>query len=318
MLPNHLNKNAVAQLPIISQFKSHLLLERALADNTVEAYSRDLEKLAQFLALKKYEITLEAVEALHLTEFILWLNELGLGARSQARLLSALKTFYKFLLTEEMLHADPTELLEGPRLARKIPEVLSYEEIQAMLAAIDLSEPQGVRNRAMLETLYACGLRVSELTNLRRSNLFLDIGFIKVIGKGNKERIVPIGEDAIKHIRLYQEGVLRLQNNVKKANENILFLNRRGGRLTRVMVFMVVKEYAKRAGIQKSVSPHTFRHSFATHLIEGGADLKAVQDMLGHESILTTEIYTHLDTDFLRETVLQFHPRNRKVDMQKD
>lgn len=296
----------------IKQFQSHLMLERALADNTVEAYGRDLEKLAQFLQLRQYDISLEQVETVHLTEFILWLNELGLGARSQARLLSALKTYYKYLLTEDLIQTDPTELLEGPRLARKIPEVLHYEEIQAMLAAIDLSEPHGVRNRAMLETLYACGLRVSELTDLRLSNLFLDIGFVKVIGKGDKERIVPIGEEAIKHIQLYLDGVRRLQTNIHKADENIVFLNRRGRRLTRVMVFMIVKECAELAGIQKNVSPHTFRHSFATHLIEGGADLKAVQDMLGHESILTTEIYTHLDTEFLRETVMQFHPRNQR------
>ncbi len=299
-------------LPILKNFQSHLLLERALADNTIEAYGRDLEKLCQFLELRKYEIPLEQLETTHLTEFILWLNELGLGARSQSRLLSALKTFYKYLLTEDLIQTDPTELLEGPRLARKIPEVLFYEEIQAMLTTIDLSEPHGVRNRAMLETLYASGLRVSELTDLRLSNLFLDIGFIKVIGKGDKERIVPIGEEAIKHIRLYQDGVRRLQNNIHKEAENIVFLNRRGKRLSRIMVFMIVKECAERAGIQKNVSPHTFRHSFATHLVEGGADLKAIQDMLGHESILTTEIYTHLDTEFLRETVLQFHPRNQR------
>lgn len=296
----------------IKDFQAYLLLERALADNTIEAYGRDLEKLLQFLELKQYDISLPQLQTEHLTEMILWLNELGLGARSQARLLSALKTFYKYLLTEDLIQNDPTELLEGPRLARKIPDVLSYEEIQAMLATIDLSEAHGVRNRAMLETLYASGLRVSELTDLRLSNLFLDIGFIKVLGKGDKERIVPIGEEAIKHIRLYQEGVRRLQNNIHKDAENILFLNRRGKRLTRIMVFLIVKECAELAGIQKNVSPHTFRHSFATHLIEGGADLRAVQDMLGHESILTTEIYTHLDTEFLRDTVLQFHPRNRK------
>lgn len=299
---------------IIDDFRAYLRLERALADNTMEAYGRDVEKLWQFTQLKNYEIALEHLQATHLTEFILWLNELGLGARSQARLLSALKTFYKYLLTEDLIHTDPTELLEGPRLARKIPEVLSYEEIQAILATIDLSEAHGLRNRAMLETLYASGLRVSELIDLRLSNLFLDIGFIKVVGKGDKERIVPIGEEAIKQIRFYQEGVRRLQTNIHKDAENILFLNRRGKRLTRVMVFMIVKECAELAGIQKNVSPHTFRHSFATHLIEGGADLKAIQDMLGHESILTTEIYTHLDTEFLRETILQFHPRNKRKD----
>lgn len=298
----------------INGFKSYLLLERSLADNSIEAYLRDLHKLMEFLALREYELTAPQVQTEHLTEFIHWLNDLGLGARSQARLLSALKTFFKYLLVEDIISSDPTELLEGPRLARKIPEVLSYEEIQAMLHSIDLSTPHGTRNRAMLETLYASGLRVSELTDLRLSNLFLDIGFIKVIGKGDKERIVPIGEEATKHIKLYIEGVRRSQRNIHPEDANVLFLNRRGRQLTRVMVFMIVKECAQLAGIQKSVSPHTFRHSFATHLIEGGADLKAVQDMLGHESILTTEIYTHLDTDYLRDTIMQFHPRNRRMD----
>lgn len=298
--------------PTINGFKSYLLLERSLADNTIEAYLRDLSKLVEFLSLHNYELSPEQLQTEHLTEFILWLNELGLGARSQARLISALKTFYKYLLVEDLIQNDPTELLEGPRLSRKIPEVLSFEEIQALLSSLDLSTPHGTRNRAMLETLYASGLRVSELIDLRLSNLFLDIGFIKVIGKGDKERIIPIGEEAVKHIQLYINGVRRLQNNIHKEDENILFLNRRGRRLTRVMVFMIVKECTELAGIQKNVSPHTFRHSFATHLIEGGADLKAVQDMLGHESILTTEIYTHLDTDYLRDTIMQFHPMNRR------
>ncbi|MDX1943632.1 MAG: site-specific tyrosine recombinase XerD [Saprospiraceae bacterium] len=298
--------------PALNGFKSYLLLERSLAENTIDAYLSDLSKVVEFLVIRGYELNAEQVQTEHLTECILWLNELGLGARSQARLLSAIKAFYKYLLIEDLIDHNPTELLEGPRLARKIPEVLSYEEIQAMLMSIDLSTPHGTRNRAMLETLYASGLRVSELTDLRLSNLFLDIGFIKVIGKGDKERIVPIGEEAAKHIRLYIEGVRRLQKNILKEDENIVFLNRRGKRLTRVMVFMIVKEYAELTGIQKNVSPHTFRHSFATHLIEGGADLKAVQDMLGHESILTTEIYTHLDTDYLRETVLRYHPMNQK------
>lgn len=296
----------------LNGFRAYLMLERSLAENSIEAYLRDLAKLVEFLGLHDYEFTPQQIQTEHLSEFIHWLNELGLGARSQARLISALKTFYKYLLVEDMIDSDPTELLEGPRLARKIPEVLSYEEIQAMLDAIDLSTPHGTRNRAMLETLYACGLRVSELTELRLSNLFLDIGFVKVLGKGDKERIVPIGEEASKHIRLYLEGVRRPQRNIHPDDANVLFLNRRGKRLTRVMVFMIVKECAQLAGIRKNVSPHTFRHSFATHLIEGGADLKAVQDMLGHESILTTEIYTHLDTDYLRDTIMQFHPRNKK------
>ncbi len=296
----------------LRDFAAWLRLERSLAANTVEAYDRDLGKLVEFLQLKSYQLGPADIQIEHLQEFILRLNKLGLGARSQARLLSALKTFYKFLLVEDIIESDPTELLEGPRLSRKVPEVLSYAEIQRMLESIDLSTDQGVRNRAMLETLYACGLRVSELTELRLSNLFPDIGFVKVIGKGNKERIVPIGEEAIKHIRLYIEGVRRPMLNIQRGHENHLFLNRRGRKLSRVYVFTVVKEAAAAAGIEKNVSPHTFRHSFATHLIEGGADLKAVQDMLGHESILTTEIYTHLDTDYLRETILSFHPRNQK------
>lgn len=299
-------------LPYLKGFKSHLLLERSLAANTIEAYWRDVEKLVTFLQLNDYDLAPQEVKTSHLETFIRWINELGLGARSQARLISALRTFYKYLLIEDIINDDPTELLDSPRLSRKIPEILSYEEIQAMLAAIDLSTPHGVRNRAMLETLYACGLRVSELINLRLSNLYLDVEFVKVIGKGNKERIIPIGEEAVKHIGLYIEGVRRGMMNIHPDHQNFLFLNRRGKKLSRVMVFMIIKDLAKAAGIEKTVSPHTFRHSFATHLIEGGADLKAVQDMLGHESILTTEIYTHLDTDYLRETVLSFHPRNRR------
>lgn len=296
--------------PHINGFKAYLLLERSLSENTIDAYLRDVGKLAEFLALAEYDLSPEKLTVDHLSQFLHSLNDLGLGARSQARLISAIKTFYKYLLMEDMIQVDPTSLLEGPRLPRKIPEVLAYEEIQNMIAAIDLSEAHGVRNRAMLETLYACGLRVSELIDLRMSNLYLDIGFVKVLGKGNKERIVPIGEAAVKHIGLYIEGVRRRMMNIDPAHSNFLFLSRRGRQLSRVMVFMIVKACAKLAGIEKNVSPHTFRHSFATHLIEGGADLKAVQDMLGHESILTTEIYTHLDNDYLRETILSYHPRN--------
>ena len=297
---------------VLKGFKAYLMLERALSQHTIEAYLSDMGKLEQFIQLSGLELQPAQVSTDHLSAFLMWLNELGLGARSQARLLSALKTFYKYLLTENIITTDPTELLDGPRLPRHIPEVLSFEEIQRMLQVIDLSEPHGVRNRAMLETLYACGLRVSELTELRLSHLYLDIGFVKVIGKGDKERIVPIGGDAVKHIRLYIEGVRQTMLNIHKDHANYVFLNRRGKKLSRVMVFLIIKEIAALAGIEKNVSPHTFRHSFATHLIEGGADLKAVQDMLGHESILTTEIYTHLDTEFLRETVLQFHPRNQR------
>lgn len=266
----------------------------------------------QFLQIHELSIGPTEMTADRLSEFVHWVNKLGLGARSQARMISGIKAFYKYLLMEDIIDSDPTELLEGPRLKRKVPEVLSYEEVQQVLAAIDLSQPQGTRNRAMLETLYACGLRVSELIGLKITNIYADIGFIKVLGKNDKERLVPIGEEALKHIDLYWQGGRRAQDNVHKEDENILFLNRRGRRLSRVMVFMIVKDTVCAAGIEKNVSPHTFRHSFATHLVEGGADLRAVQDMLGHESITTTEIYTHLDTDYLRETVLSFHPRNRK------
>ncbi|MCP3927852.1 MAG: site-specific tyrosine recombinase XerD [Bacteroidetes bacterium] len=293
-------------------FKGYMMLERSLSPNTIQAYLRDLEKLQTFFSIKNWVHGPESATVEQLKLFIYHLNDMGLSARSQARIISSLKAFYKYMLVEELIQEDPTELLEGPRLSRKIPDVLTYEEIQKMMSSIDLSTPHGTRNRAMLETLYASGLRVSELINLRLSNLFLDIGFLKVIGKNNKERIVPIGEDAIKHIRLYIQGVRRLQNNIQSEYENFLFLNRRGKKLTRVMVFTIVKEAAKAVGIPKKVSPHTFRHSFATHLIEGGADLKAVQDMLGHESIITTEIYTHLDTEYLKETLLLYHPRNRK------
>lgn len=286
-------------------------MERSLSANSVDAYLRDIRKLVQFLELRDYALNATQLTIDHLQEFIVWLNEMGLDARSQARIISGLKAFYKYILVEDLMDEVPTELLEGPRLMQKIPEVLSVEEIERMLAAVDLSEPQGTRNRAMLETLYACGLRVSELVNLRLSNLFLDIGFVKVIGKSNKERIIPIGASASKHIQLYLEGVRRKQMNIDPQHEDIVFLNRRGRQLTRVMVFMIVKDNARLAGIEKNVSPHTFRHSFATHLIEGGADLKAIQDMLGHESITTTEIYTHMDTDYLRETILNFHPQNR-------
>lgn len=312
----------------IKGFHAYLLLERSMSGNTIEAYLRDIRKLVQYLewhTAKQREVartaepTTEAspikmpnpgeIKLETFQDMIAWFNGLGLDQRSQARMVSGIKAFYKYLLVEDLLNIDPTELLETPKLGRKIPEVLSYDEIQRMLATIDLSEPQGTRNRAMLETLYACGLRVSELINLRISNLHFDVGFVKVLGKNDKERLVPIGEEAIKHIGFYHDGIRR-HLKIKKDHENFLFLNRRGTKLSRIMVFLIIKDIAKAAGIEKNISPHTFRHSFATHLIEGGADLKAVQDMLGHESITTTEIYTHLDTDYLKETVLNFHPRN--------
>jgi integrase/recombinase XerD len=297
----------------IRGFEAFLLLERSLATNTIEAYRRDLEKLAEYLLLQERNLGPAEIQGDDLSQFLSWLNDLGLSAASQARLISAIKAFYKYLLLENAVQHDPSALLEAPRLQRALPSVLSYDEIQAMLATIDLSTAQGLRNRAILEVLYACGLRVSELCDLRLSNLFLDIEFIRVIGKGNKERVVPIGAEAIKHLHIYLDHVRNQMPVVKKGQENYVFLNRRGSRLSRVMVFLIVKEAAAQANIVQEVSPHTFRHSFATHLLEGGADLKAIQDMLGHESILTTEIYTHLDTDYLRETVLRFHPRNRKA-----
>lgn len=293
----------------IQSFRDYLLLERSMSHHTIEAYLNDVGKFVQWLELEGRTLPPLAVKADDLTQFIFWANQLGLEATTQARLISGLRAFYKYLLVEDMLDEDPTELLESPRMRRKIPEVLSVHEIQAMLLAVDLSDPQGQRNRAILEVLYACGLRVSELVNLRLTQLFLEANFLKVLGKNNKERLVPIGAEAAKFLKIYLENVRNLQTNIQKEAENIVFLNRRGGRMSRVMVFILVKEFAAKAGVVKNISPHTFRHSFATHLVEGGADLKAVQDMLGHESITTTEIYTHLDTEYLKETIYLYHPR---------
>jgi integrase/recombinase XerD len=290
-------------------FKAYLLLERSMSPNTIEAYLNDVGKFVQWLELEGRQLSPLSVKPDDLTQFILWANALGLEASTQARLISGLRAFYKYLMVEDLLDDDPSELLESPRMRRKIPEVLSVFEIQKMLDAVDLSDPQGQRNRSILEVLYACGLRVSELVNLRLTQLFLDAGFLKVIGKNNKERLVPIGADAVKFLKIYLEDVRSLQENIKKEAENVVFLNRRGGKMSRVMVFLIVKEMAQRADVHKNISPHTFRHSFATHLVEGGADLKAVQDMLGHESITTTEIYTHLDTEYLKETIYLYHPR---------
>lgn len=296
----------------IKGFKAYLRLERGRSEHTVEAYERDVRKLPEYLALRGWTLCPDRIERLHLDDFLTFLAELGLAAPSQARLISALRTFFQYLLEEEIITTDPTELLRPPKLGRKIPEVLTYQEMQQILAAIDLSTDQGVRDRAMLETLYACGLRVSELTGLRLGHVYPDQRLLRVVGKGNKERIVPIGETALKHIHFYLEGVRQHLPRIQATAENILFLNRRGGGLSRVAVFTAVKAYTEAAGVSKNVSPHSFRHAFATHLIEGGADLKAVQDMLGHESITTTEIYTHLDTDYLRETILSFHPANKR------
>ncbi len=292
----------------INGFKAYLKLERSLAANSVEAYWRDVIKLTQYLEIQNITINPDQLELKDLQSFIQWIAELGISARSQARIISGLRTFYKYLLLENLTRNNPTELLELPRLGRKLPEVLSVEEINSLISQIDLSKPEGERNRAMLETLYGCGLRVSELISLKISNLHFTQGFVNIIGKGNKERLVPIGKTAMRLIEEYIHQV-RSHLDVQKGNENFVFLNRRGSRLTRVMVFTIIKDLTLKAGIKKTVSPHTFRHSFATHLVEGGADLRAVQEMLGHESITTTEIYTHLDREYLRSTILQFHPR---------
>jgi integrase/recombinase XerD len=293
--------------PYKKGFKAYLQLERSLSGNSVEAYLRDLDKLTQYLQTTGTRKNPSEIELKDMQGFIRWVAELGLLQSSQARLISALRTFYKYCLLEDISKTDPTTLLEAPKLMRQLPDTLSFEEIEHIISQLDLSTPEGTRNKAILETLYSCGLRVSEVVNLKISQLYLDVGFIRVIGKGNKERLVPIGSDAIKYITIYRNTV-RVHQPIVKGEEDILFLNKRGRRLSRVMIFLIIKDLVQKAGINKTVSPHTFRHSFATHLVEGGADLRAVQEMLGHESITTTEIYTHLDRSFLRRTLEQFHP----------
>lgn len=292
-------------------FRSYLRLEKSLSSHSAEAYLRDIEKLTQFLLQTGKKATPEEITLKDLQKFLKWIGELGLSASSQARIISGIKAFYKYCLLENISSEDPSVLLEAPKLKRKLPDTLSFEEIDKMIASIDLSKPEGTRNKAILEILYSCGLRVSELVNLKISQLYLDVGFIKVLGKGNKERLVPIGKSAEKHLQIYLNNV-RTHAAMKPGNEDFVFLNRRGSRMSRVMVFYIIKNAALNAGIRKTISPHTLRHSFATHLIEGGADLRAVQEMLGHESITTTEIYTHLDRRFLRKTLEQFHPAFKK------
>lgn len=288
-------------------FKAYLQLEKSLSDNSVEAYLRDVEKLTEFLQSQNNLLTPEQVQLKDLQAFLRFITELGMTATSQARIISGLRGFYKFCLLENITKKDPTVLMEAPKLKRTLPDVLTFEEIEAIIGEIDLSKPEGGRNKAILETMYSCGLRVSELVNLKISNLYMDVGFIKVLGKGDKERLVPIGRSAIKYINIYRANI-RVHINVKPGNADILFLNRRGSKLSRVMIFLLLKDLVKLAGITKNISPHTLRHSFATHLVEGGADLRAVQEMLGHESITTTEIYTHLDREYLRKTLQNFHP----------
>jgi integrase/recombinase XerD len=293
----------------LKSFKSYLRLERSLSGNTIEAYIHDVDMLIQFFNSSSSKRDLSDVSPDDLKEFLVWINELGMLPPTQARVLSGLKAFFKFLLLDNHIKVDPSALIESPKTSRKLPDTLSIIEINKLIEAIDLSKAEGMRNKAVLELLYGCGLRVSELTNLKISNLFLDIDFIKILGKGDKERLVPIGSEAIKFLRIFIEEI-RVHIAVKPGKEDFVFLNMRGSPISRVMVFLIIKDLAKKAGINKSISPHTFRHSFATHLIEGGADLRAVQEMLGHESITTTEIYTHLDRDYLRDTIIQFHPRS--------
>ena len=293
----------------INGFQAYLKLEKSLSPNSIEAYSRDIDKLYQFSDSQVVKLQPESITLSNLRDFIVWVIELGMTPASQARILSGIKAFYKYMLMEDLIKSDPSELLESPKITRKLPDTLSYEDINRMIAAIDLSRPDGQRNKAILEVLYGCGLRVSELTELKLSNLYLDIEFIKVTGKGSKERLVPIGGAAVKALKLWIEQV-RVHTSIKKGEEDMVFLNQRGSRLSRIYIFMMIKQLAETIGLKKTISPHTFRHSFATHLVEGGADLRAVQEMLGHESITTTEIYTHLDREFLKGTIIQFHPRS--------
>lgn len=292
-------------------FRAYLALERSLSGNTLEAYQRDVEKLEQYLQIEGYKSSPEFVTTGLLQNFIHWIAALGINERSQARMISGIRAFYQYLLMQNIVSNNPSDLLVLPRLGRKLPVVLEVEEIDRMVSLLDLSTPEGKRNKAMLEMLYSCGLRVSELTGLQISCLNFTEGYVKITGKGDKERLVPVGKIAVDETTNYLENI-RTQIPVKKGMEDIVFLNRRGRALSRVMVFLIIKDLANRAGINKNISPHTFRHSFATHLVEGGADLRAVQEMLGHESITTTEIYTHLDREFLRSTIIQFHPRGKQ------
>jgi integrase/recombinase XerD len=288
-------------------FRAWLQLEKSLSDHSVEAYLHDVEMLTQYLQSSGNPVNPGEVTLKELRQFLQWVTELGMTVTSQARIISGLRSFFRYCQLEQIAPKNPTELLQAPKSQRKLPEVLSFAEIEAMIAAIDLSKPEGTRNKAILETMYSCGLRVSELVNLKLSGLYPDLGFVRVIGKGDKERLVPIGKDALHYIQLYVETTRR-HLLIKKGEEDIIFLNRNGRRLSRVMIFYIIKDLALIAGITKNISPHTFRHSFATHLVEGGADLRAVQEMLGHESITTTEIYTHLDRSYLKETLERFHP----------
>lgn len=293
---------------ILKEYKQFLMMEQNLSDSTLENYIRDISKLAQFLTMKYGAMEYNDINLDHLRSFTVYLSEFGVAQATQARHVSSIKSFFRFLIYVNKLEINPSSLLEAPKLGRKLPVVLAVNEIDSLVGAIDLSKPDGHRNKAIIETLYGCGLRVSELVNLKLTDIYTDEGFVKVKGKGDKERLVPIGKTALLAIQYYI-GQQRNHLNIAKESQNILFLNRRGGKLSRIMIFNIIKKLAETAGIKKTISPHTFRHSFATHLVEGGADLRAVQEMLGHESILTTEIYTHLDQSFLRQTIIEHHPR---------
>ena len=288
-------------------FKAYLQLEKSLSDNSTQAYLHDIDKLTEYLLEKGIAKSPGDISLEDLQNFVHWVSDSGMTASSQARMISGIRTFYKYCQLEDIVKEDPSLLLQSPKTKRALPDVLDFAEIENIIAQIDVSKPEGARNKAILETMYSCGLRVSEAVNLRISQLYLDVGFIRVIGKGNKERLVPIGTSAVKYLTLYLKDI-RVHIPVKPGNEDIVFINRRGAQISRVMIFLIIKDLVLKAGIKKTVSPHTFRHSFATHLIEGGANLRAVQEMLGHESITTTEIYTHLDREFLRKTLEQFHP----------
>lgn len=295
----------------IKGYKAYLQLERSMSANTVEAYLRDVQLLYRHIQTDYPGLGVEGVQMQHLRSLLRAISDMELAATTQARVLSGIKSFFGYLLLEEVIRIDPTELLEAPKLRRALPHVLSIEEIEQLFAAIDHSRPEGQRNRAMLEVMYSSGLRVSEVVGLRMSGLSLNLGYLRVIGKGNKERLVPVGDAAIKQMELYRDHIRSHVPVVKKGSEDILFLNRFGGKLSRVMVFMIIKDLARKAGVSQEIHPHTLRHSFATHLVEGGADLRAVQEMMGHKSITTTEIYTHLDRSFLRQTLERYHPRYR-------
>lgn len=297
--------------PYKKGYKAYLQLEKSLSDNSVEAYLHDVEKLTEYLQATNKTSAPSEITLKDLQQFVKWISGLGMTANSQARIISGIRGFYKYCLMEQITTIDPSTLLDAPKTSRTLPDILSFDEIVNIIAQVDQSRPDGGRNKAILETMYSCGLRVSEVVNLKISCLYLDVGFIRVIGKGDKERLVPIGRDAIKYIKIYKENI-RVHYPVIPGFEDILFLNKFGRNLSRIMIFYIIKDLAKKAGITKIISPHTFRHSFATHLVEGGADLRAVQEMLGHESIITTEIYTHLDREYLRNTLQQFHPAFQK------